>query len=203
MVNYKNIVNELSRLVLEKYGPSQEEITPDDISLANKLLRILESFEQRDFINIDESDSLHLDDFQDNVGEEFEYEDDDSTVVYGNERFSYDYIKKVLEFRREKNPCFKSIQHNFPRVKHRCYLTNFKKYYDQGGARYEKIDKVRQFMYEKFEKARNLHLPVHDVDLKIWAIEKSRELGIDDFIASPHFILNFKKKYHIVSRKIF
>jgi len=79
MVNYKNIVNELSRLVLEKYGPSQEEITPDDISLANKLLRILESFEQRDFINIDESDSLHLDDFQDNVGEEFEYEDDDST----------------------------------------------------------------------------------------------------------------------------
>jgi hypothetical protein len=202
MVNYKNIVNELSRLVLEKYGPSQEEITPDDISLANKLLRILESFEQRDFINIDESDSLHLDDFQDNVGEEFEYEDDDSTVVYGNERFSYDYIKKVLEFRREKNPCFKSIQHNFPRVKHRCYLTNFKKYYDQGGARYEKIDKVRQFMYEKFEKARNLHLPVHDVDLKIWAIEKSRELGIDDFIASPHFILNFKKKYHIVSRKV-
>ncbi len=39
--------------------------------------------------------------------------DDDSTVVYGNERFSYDYIKKVLEFRREKNPCFKTIQLTF------------------------------------------------------------------------------------------
>jgi hypothetical protein len=202
MMNYKNIVNELSRLVLEKYGPSQGEITPDDTFLANKLLRILESFEQSDFINVDESDSLSFDNVEGDVDEEFECEDDDSSVVYGNERFSYDYIKKVLEFRREKNPCFKTIQHNFPRVKHRCYLTNFKKYYDQGGARYEKIDKVRQFMYEKFEKARNLHLAVHDEDLKIWAIEKSRELSIDNFIESPCFILNFKKKYRIVSRKV-
>ncbi len=141
--------------MLEKYGPSQEEITPKETSLAKKLLRILESLEESDFINIDESDSLDLDMFGDDVNEEFECEDDDSTVVYKNERFSYDYIKKVLEFRRAKNPSFKSIQHNFPRIKHASYLTNLKKYYDQGGARYEKIDKVSQFMYEKFEIARS------------------------------------------------
>jgi hypothetical protein len=92
--------------------------------------------------------------------------------VYGNERFSYDYIKKMLEFRRAKNPSFKCIQHNFSRFKHHSYLTNLKKYYNQGEAKYDKIDKVRQYMYEKFEIARSLH----DVDLKMWAIEKSREL---------------------------
>ncbi len=112
-MNYKNIVNELSRLELEKYGPSQGEITPDDTFLANKLLRILESFEQSDFINVDESDSSSFDNVEGDVDEELECEDDDSTVVYGNERFSYDYIKKVLEFRREKNPCFKTIQLTF------------------------------------------------------------------------------------------
>jgi hypothetical protein len=71
MVNYKNIVNELSRLALEKYGPSQEEITPEETSLEKKLLRILESLEESDFINIDESGSLDLDIVEDDVNEEF------------------------------------------------------------------------------------------------------------------------------------
>ncbi len=46
-----------------------------------------------------------------------------------------------------------------------------------------------------------LFLKVHDINLKKWAIQKSRELNIN-FKASNNWINRFKSKYRIRSRKI-
>jgi len=44
--------------------------------------------------------------------------------------------------------------------------------------------------------------PVHDVDIKRWAVEAGIKVQCEGFKASRTFIDNFKKEFNIVSRKI-
>jgi hypothetical protein len=45
-------------------------------------------------------------------------------------------------------------------------------------------------------------LPIHDNDLRRWALEKANGLNLVNFKASASFILTFKKDHHIRSSKI-
>jgi hypothetical protein len=42
---------------------------------------------------------------------------------------------------------------------------------------------------------------IHDNDLELFAIQKARELGWDNFQASESFITRFKKEHRISSRR--
>ena len=53
-------------------------------------------------------------------------------------------------------------------------------------------------MYAQFCKAKEQHLIVHDTDV----LETNRSLSLENFRASRKWVLLFKKKYNIVSRKI-
>jgi hypothetical protein len=61
---------------------------------------------------------------------------------------------------------------------------------------------INDFVYKKFNEAMAKKLIIHDIDLKRWAIFKNREVGLTAFVASKFWLLWFKHKYRIVSRKI-
>ena len=52
------------------------------------------------------------------------------------------------------------------------------------------------------ERAREKALPVHQIDLRRWALNKAMDESLHNFVASSHWLFAFKHKHHINSRKI-
>lgn len=61
---------------------------------------------------------------------------------------------------------------------------------------------INNFVYKKFNDATTRKLIVHEKDLKRWALIKKREVNLSDFVASDFWLVCFKRKHRIVSRKI-
>jgi hypothetical protein len=55
---------------------------------------------------------------------------------------------------------------------------------------------------DQFKISRDLLHPVRDVDLMRWATKYARDIKLSTFKASESWVLSFKKKYKIVSRKV-
>ena len=71
---------------------------------------------------------------------------------------------------------------------------------EKNGSFRQKIETLRQDVKAKFDNARARILPIHDADLRRWALASAKELGLR-FTACDTWILSFKRKYHISSRK--
>lgn len=56
----------------------------------------------------------------------------------------------------------------------------------------------------EFEKARDMSLPIHDIDIKRWALKARDDVNLSKelFTASSKWIHNFKKTHGIVSQKV-
>ncbi len=83
-------------------------------------------------------------------------------------------------------------------------MYNYIEYVKNGGKRRQKLKNVSERLYEKFQNARKNLLPVHDIDLKRWALEIAKEenLNSNQFKASDSWIAIFKRKHRISARKI-
>ena len=57
-------------------------------------------------------------------------------------------------------------------------------------------------MVGRFEAARENCLPIHDIDLKRWALQRVQQKSLLTFAASKHWITTFKNRHGIVSREI-
>lgn len=117
--------------------------------------------------------------------------EEDSDIVYEplsnpstKELFTFQYIKKVLDFIDAENPRFKRIQHFFPRVKHENYISRFREYRTRCGTDREKHKIVGEYVFSMMKKAREDKLVVHDLTLKKWALSKAREVSLSTFTAS-------------------
>ena len=53
-----------------------------------------------------------------------------------------------------------------------------------------------------FERARENALPVHDIDLRRWALKKAMDESLHNFVASSYWLYLFKTKHNIISRKV-
>jgi hypothetical protein len=97
--------------------------------------------------------------------------------------FSLDYMKKVVDYyeacdlKGRKIHTRKSTHYRFKAVPHRQYITRFRHYIEQHGTKREKLQVIDDFVYDMFEEARDNVLPVHDRDLKRWALQKASEEG--------------------------
>ena len=144
----------------------------------------------------------------DNPSQDPDYEEDDrETPVF--ECFSLSYMKRALEYYDDVNPktgksrhTWNNVKHQFQRIPYQYYLHNFCKYVEHGGTKKQKVDSVDDFVYHKFEYARDLLCPVHDIDLRRWAHQQARSMSFNEFAASDTWLLNFKQKHDICSRKI-
>ena len=121
----------------------------------------------------------------------------------GREFFSYDYIRRVLNYKDAgRGRSMKSVFRRFRRVKRPEYISRFRRYRRKQGTRQEKYQQIAQFCKESFDSARARGIPVHDRTLRSWALMKARELSVTRFKASERWIQQFKAKYRISSRKI-
>lgn len=122
---------------------------------------------------------------------------------FNNWKFSLNYIQKVINFVDEHpNVKFKSIQNNFRRVIKTNYITPFRTHLQNLGSRTEKLELIKRFVLEKFIRSWKVFLPVHDIDLRKWAIQQSIDLKTENFVASDYWMHYFKFDYGIVSRKV-
>ena len=70
------------------------------------------------------------------------------------------------------------------------------------GLRKQKLEKIEEYVFDKFEKAQEQQLPVHDSDLKRWPFMSAREHSLNNFTASYGWIDTFQHGHNICSRKI-
>ncbi|CAF1179697.1 unnamed protein product [Didymodactylos carnosus] len=119
-------------------------------------------------MTLDHDDDEEFGDFQD---ESADSEDEDADpsfdeMVKGEKgsikaNFSLDYMKKIVEYydardlNGRRRHTWKSTQHRFKSIPHRQHIARFRHYIDQHGTKTEKIQTVDDFVYEKFEEARD------------------------------------------------
>ena len=94
-----------------------------------------------------------------------------------------------------------SFQHLCQSVKYRSDISRFRKAIENNGTFKAKAAEVRKYVKEMFNTARTNHLPVHDIDLRRWAIKKANALDMP-FKACSSWIFLFKQKARIGSRKV-
>ena len=82
-------------------------------------------------------------------------------------------MKKVVDYYDERDlktgkrkRSWSTTQHRFRRVPHQQYISRFRQYLETHGNKKQKLENVDEYVFTKFEKAREQQLPVHDVDLK-------------------------------------
>ena len=85
---------------------------------------------------------------------------------------------------------------------HQSYMAHFREYVEKGETNKEKPDSLENRVYSSFEKSRDLFCPAHHTDLKRRAIREAKIIKLQKFVASDKWILNFKRKHDICSRKI-
>ena len=101
--------------------------------------------------------------------------------------YSFEFMQQVVDYADEKGESgkrrrtWKSIHHRFRTVPHQGYVSRFRKYIENNGTRYHKLQEIDKVVYQKLIEARERYLPIHDIDLQRWALKASRELGFDDF----------------------
>ena len=133
-------------------------------------------------------------------------EDDEDTLC---KQFSLDYMARAVNFYDEINPHtgkrkrrWATVKHNFQRIPHQIYLSRFRRYLEKHGTKKQKLDKINDHVFDMFERAHEKALPVHDIDLRRWALKKAMDESLHNFVASSYWLLTFKHKHNIVSRKI-
>jgi len=123
--------------------------------------------------------------------------------------FSLDYMTRAVNFYDEINPetgkrkrRWETVKHHFRRIPHQKYLSRFRRYLEKHGTKKQKLDKVDDYVFDMFERARENALPVHDIDLRRWALKEAMDESSHNFVASSHWLYNFKYKHNIISRKV-
>lgn len=124
-------------------------------------------------------------------------------------QFSLDYMTRAVDFYDEINPQtgkrkrrWETVKHNFRRIPHQNYLARFRQYLEKHGTKKQKLEKVDDYVYDMFERAREKALPVHDIDLRRWALKKAMDESLYNFVASSYWLHTFKHKHNIASRRV-
>ena len=144
----------------------------------------------------------------DGCQEDVDYDEEDTEPKLF-EDFSLSYMKRALEFydainskTGKRKHTWKNVKHHFRRIPYQYYMARFRKCLEEEGTKRQKIDSIDEFVYETFEHARDLLHPVHEIDLRRWSHQQARSMSFNQFVASDTWLLNFKGKYDICSRKI-
>lgn len=116
-------------------------------------------------------------------------------------RVSLETIIKIVELADVKHQKESTIKGKYPWYT-RQYLPRFREITASGGSRRDRYDIIDREVFARAENAIRSGLPLHEYMLHHWAIEAADELQVDDFVASRHWVHDFKKRHDIVSRKV-
>ncbi|CAF3058441.1 unnamed protein product [Rotaria sp. Silwood2] len=232
MINVYNILKVLSNYISHKFDDTvPSPITFDEEYIALNLFNCLSSILESGSYLFDIETTLDHDDELDdpdvtssavptpmsidldiNLDADYKSTDDDNDDDDDHclrDDFSLDYMKRAVDYfdetdaatgQRKRSWC--SVKHMFRRIPNPQYITRFRKYIEAGGTKKQKIDDIDTYVYHQFENARHRLLAVHDIDLRRWGLQKARELNLNSFEASEKWLLSFKHRHRISSRKV-
>jgi len=197
MINAESLTAMLADRVAKKdsYRPSGNI---REQQLVDQLYEILGNILTSSSYEVENETTLDYDASFDDVHEDESYDteadEENDPTFYGAEdeeeigddallqKFSLEYMTNVIDFYDEidattgkRKHTWKNVQHRFRRVPRRQYLGRFRKYVESHGTKKQKVDDIETFVYERFEAARESCLPLHDLDLKHWALQRAQE----------------------------
>lgn len=108
--------------------------------------------------------------------------------------------KRILEL-IDSGRSEKGIQAQYPWFR-REYLKSFRDDVGKGGSQTDKKKDINEHVANQARVARERYLPLRGYMLRDWAMQRAREIGMNEFRASKGWLHNFQNKYNIVSRKI-
>ncbi|CAF1322642.1 unnamed protein product [Rotaria sordida] len=100
-------------------------------------------------------------------------------------RFTLEETENIIECVDEHpNARFATISNRFRKIKSMNYITKFREYIENDGTRLEKLKQIKAFMFDEFYLKRTIKKEaLHDTDLELYAIQKTRELNWPTFKA--------------------
>lgn len=216
--NVINLLTDMVKINLDVRPPSK--VTPQEREVAQYLFETLKSFENATKFNYQEEATLDLHAMSDYIssdedtnttddnGDEEWRNDEGEKVTHNLNQYSLEYMKAVVAFADEKNaagkPChtWKSIHNRFKSLPNQSYVSLFRNYLQRQGTKQQKCRAIDKITYDKFINARERALPIHDLDLQRWALKTADEVKLNNFHASHGWLINFKRRHGIVSRRI-
>jgi len=144
---------------------------------------------------VDHIVTLDFDEYDDCSGDYQEENERDIVLNVDGIKYSFDTMCTIVEF--SKNHTFSTLCRRYRQIKHKEQLRRIKQYVNAQGTKTQKLQRVDDFVYMEFIRARECCLPIHDSDLRRLALKKAQDLNIIGFTASHHWILNFKRRHHI------
>jgi hypothetical protein len=67
------------------------------------------------------------------------------------------------------------VKRRFKRITHALYISRFRAYIEKGETATQKWESNNNYVYHKFEQARESYLPVHNLDLRRWGLENAKQ----------------------------
>ena len=150
---------------------------------------------------------VNNDEYESEADNEGEYQKNDIEARHLTE-YSKEFMQKVVNYADEKDRngkrrlTWKSVHNRFKALPDQAYVSRFRQYLAHQDTKRQKIHSVAEIVYKRFIIAREKFLPIHDIDLHRITLEAAHELDLENFVASNHWLSNFKTRHSIVSRRI-
>jgi hypothetical protein len=196
-MNVNAILSELSsKFKDQNHNESSSELSRKDKKLLNHLISIFEE-------SIDEIESEEVLIFKDE-DIDFNQEMSEMDAIRNFRKYNLEQMKEIVDLKYVRKWNFKTIKNKYKLLTDEKEIWRYQKYIDNGGNNFQKWFEVSEKLFNKLKSARERYLPIHDHDLKRWALELGNEVGLsrDEFKASDTWILQFKRRFKISSRRI-
>lgn len=196
-VNYKEI--ELRDMIKDIIQTSMDD-TSFEIQTDTTLEfeNYWESNLSAEFVEDVDIETLEEDDEDDDEAEGSCISEEREIVTDGYKRRAVEYWKSGKKGRYS----FVTVKNQFKKVKSLRQLYRWEHYIEKGGTHREKMLYISEYVLKNFKEANDEKRIIHDVDLRRWALEAKSQINFPPFKAGATWILNFKRKHGIVSRKI-
>ncbi|XP_039312536.1 uncharacterized protein LOC120359377 [Solenopsis invicta] len=217
--NVANVINMLAT-TFQIASITQTSITPVEIKVHNEIKNILQKAQDtRSVILIDHDYVLDFEDPSephstqvvehitpaDKEEDEGSFEPEECVVDEGG-IVDFSYKRKAVEFWKSgKKTCriLSAVQHKFRKVKSYHQLYRWETSLEKSGTNADKFAFIAEYVLHKFQEACDRKSIIHDMNLRLWALEAKDQVDLPEFRASKWWIWKFKLKVHgIVSRKI-
>jgi Tc5 transposase-like DNA-binding protein len=201
MINIHNVIHLFNDLVNQKYPMSDStEPSSKDYELADQLFLLFNQLLNSAELVVDHIVTFTVNDYADDTEEYKENVTDDISLKTNDMIYPYDTMCDIVEY--SKTHTFASVCNRYRKIKYNMQLQRIKQYVEDEGTKYQKYQRINDFVFAEFTRAKESYLPIHDSDLRRLAIKKARDLNVNSFTASHHWLLDFKHHHHISSRKI-
>jgi hypothetical protein len=202
-MDHFNPANVIALLAKEFPDCSYTDITEKEEKVARKLAALIReccSYEMA----IDTQVVLELDDSHE-PEDEFEKEDSDDEEAT-IDQLSDDQLEQALQHYRSTatgTRPLSSMHKKFRFVKGLHHIRQIKHYEKRMKPRLsEQYRAIGVSVYKRFLDLREKRLPLHDRDLRRWALQEAQQIGVIGFKASRSWLHLFKRSHAIVGRKI-